>query len=63
MDTSFFICYMYYKYYLTLCALPFYSLNFVLMKEVLFFFFLWNWGLNTGLQSCKVGTLPLELLL
>jgi hypothetical protein len=27
------------------------------------FLFLWDWGLNSGLCTCKSGTLPLELLL
>jgi hypothetical protein len=25
-----------------------------------YFFFLWDWGLNSGLQTCKAGTFPLE---
>jgi hypothetical protein len=28
-----------------------------------FFCFWWDWGLDSGLHSCKVGTLPLEPLL
>jgi hypothetical protein len=28
-----------------------------------FFFFWWDWGLNSGLCSCKAGILPLEPLL
>jgi hypothetical protein len=29
-------------------------------KFKIFFFFLWNWSLNSGLCTCKAGALPLE---
>jgi hypothetical protein len=25
-----------------------------------FFFFWWDWGLNSGLHACNVGILPIE---
>jgi hypothetical protein len=33
--------------------------NFELNKPV-FFFFWWEWGLNSGIHACKAGALPLK---
>jgi hypothetical protein len=44
---------------LELCLLIIYISN-VFQYLNFFFFFWWDWGLNSGFHACKVGVLPLE---